>query len=117
MTTNRPVPPSVLTLIRAVAERLPEDEKRALADQAERATVLDEVPGRMLDVSVPGDMAPVRVPDGPVEPVPAIHDESGNIVGELLIWVASGRLTGVERPWFTDAPPEVWPATSALVFD
>jgi hypothetical protein len=106
MTVSKPVPPAVLALIRAIAERLPEDEDRALVHQAERAAVLDEVPGRMLDVRVPEETAPLHVSDGPVEPIPALHDESGNIVGELLIWVTGGRLVGVERPWFTDVPPE-----------
>lgn len=117
MTIRKQVPPSALALIRAVAERLRDSEARALANQAERATVLDEVPGRMLDISVPDDVALLRIPDGPVKPIPAVHDESGEMIGEVLLWVAAGRLVGVERPWFTDEPPDVWPEVSALVFE
>jgi hypothetical protein len=118
MTTKDRIPSDVLALIRAVAENIPEEEKRTLLRQAEQAKVIKEIPGRILDVSVPETATPVEtITDGPVRPIPALQDESGRIVGELIIWMTSGYLVGVERPWFTDVPPQEWPEVSALDFE
>ena len=110
------MPPDVLELIRIVAERLPSMERQILLHQADRATVCDEVPGRVIDVLVLESEPLLPLADGPIDAIPTVVDESGNIVGELLIWLASGLLVGVERPWYTEAPPDEWPDASRLRF-
>lgn len=42
--------------------------------------------------------------DGPVPGRFTVRD-SGALVGELLVWVKNGRLSGLEFAWVTDAAP------------
>ena len=111
------MPPEVVELIRAIASRLPEAVGRVLVQQAESASVESETPGRFIDLVVPGPAPALLLPDGPLRPIPSVLDEAGVITGEVIIWVEGGRLTGVERPWFTDDAPDLWPDAATLDFD
>ncbi|MDX8054644.1 hypothetical protein SK571_35195 [Lentzea sp. BCCO 10_0798] len=55
-----------------------------------------------LDLSTGGAAADVA--DG-VLPVDAQVHESGELVGEILLWIADGRLSAIEYAWVTDEPP------------
>lgn len=60
------------------------------------------------DVRVVG--GPVADVEGGVLPVDTtVFGEGGEVVGEILIWVADGRLAAVEHPWYTDEPPVALP--------
>lgn len=85
--------------------------------QARRARVVAETPGRVLDVEVPDDVEPVPAPDGPLRPVPLVRADTGEVTGDLLVWVRDGRLSGFERSWWTDAAPTAWPGPSQVGFD
>ena len=74
------------------------------------------VPGRSLELSVAPDAPALPLPDGPLRPIPDVIGEDGQLFGELIAWVHSGRLTGMEQPWFTDEPPTMWPEARALDF-
>jgi hypothetical protein len=111
------VPPEVVELIRAVAAHLPEAVGRVLVQQAEHASVEAETPGRLIDLVVAAPVPDLHLPDGPLRPIPSVLDETGVIIGEVIIWVEGGRLTGVERPWFTDDAPALWPDVATLDFD
>lgn len=39
----------------------------------------------------------------------------GVYVGELLLWVRDGKVTGLEQAWYTDEPPVDWPSTSDAI--
>lgn len=80
------------------------------------ARVVREVPGRAIDLDVPVDVPSVVTPEGLLRPVPAVRDHRGELVGELILWVRAGRLIGMERPWFTEAPPDEWPDVAELDF-
>ena len=112
MTADK-LPGRLVSLIFRIAEHLPLPEGPALCAQAESANIVDEVPGRSIDVTVPRYVDRVALPDGPVHPIPAVMD-GGDVVGELIIWVRDGYLIGAEQPWFGDEPPNAWPEVTAL---
>jgi hypothetical protein len=55
--------------------------------------------------------------DGPI-PVRAFVDGAGGEpVGELLVWVTSGRLSALEFAWVTDEEPRSLPTPDAVQFE
>lgn len=109
-----PLGADLLALLARAVERTPPEVRLAVGAQATHAVVTAEVAGRSVDVVVTGDVAVVPAPDGPLRPVPQVVDADGRATGELLVWVRDGRLTGLERPWWTDEAPTDWPAPSDL---
>lgn len=107
---------------------LNEDEERVLAlllhpsfsgvhelrDQARQAVVV----GRCdcgcptIELSVPSEMrAAVPAPNrlAPVEG--RITSDTGEPVGDILLFVDDGRISSLELVWYTDDPPRIWPPT------
>ncbi len=39
----------------------------------------------------------------------AVKDSSGELVGELLLWVSDGSLSALEYSWYTDEAPTALP--------
>ena len=96
-----------MTLVAHIASALP----AAAAAVPEHAAAARVVAGTatMVDVDTPPHLARVPVPDGPL-PIDAHVYRGGVLSGEVLVWVRDGRLIGLEQAWFTDDPPEDWPA-------
>jgi hypothetical protein len=66
------------------------------------------------DISVPGDAGTAQISDG-VAPVNAyVTNEEGTYLGELILWISSGKLAGLEYAWVTDAPPSRLPQVSLI---
>ena len=116
MTGDVSVAAALLDLLRYAVGRCPHDVAVAVARQAERARVTRETPGRMLDVEVPDDVDLIPAPDGPLRPIPQVVEVSGEVTGELMVWLRDGRLTGLERPWWTEEAPTGWPTPAQLQF-
>lgn len=76
--------------------------------QAAAAIVIVDSP-TMLDLEVPESVQPVPMDDGPLPGSAIVYDDAERPVGEILVWVEKGRLTGLEQAWFTDEPPTQWP--------
>ena len=38
-----------------------------------------------------------------------VTGECGETIGEILVWVEQGYLSGLELAWFTDEPLVEWP--------
>ncbi|WP_433673992.1 hypothetical protein [Microbacterium gorillae] len=83
-----------------------------LMQQARRARVVASSP-TMIDVDVPTTEPLLDLPDGPIAGrlLVVTADE---LSGEILIWVRSGRLIGLEQAWYTDSAPAGWPQPSQL---
>jgi hypothetical protein len=105
------LPPELIALVTKLASRLGEDGA-TLIDQA-RSAVLTAYSPTILDVSVSESMSSCSLPDGPI-PGRAIVYDGSQVTGEILLWVRSGRLIGLEQAWFTDEPPSVWPTAEIV---
>lgn len=104
--TPGPLSADILALIAHVTKPLG-DVSTALKQQAEAATIVRYSP-TMLDVTVPPETAGVDLPDGPTEGQALVYDGE-QLVGEVLVWIRSGRLIGLEQAWYTEEPPTSWP--------
>ena len=84
-----------------------------LEAQSRVAAVVGGLP-TMLELSVPDDAPGVSVPDGPL-PVRAVATgETGEPIGEVLVWIAAGYLSALEYAWYTVDPPSGFPCPSVL---
>lgn len=88
-------------------------EAETLMCQARRAKVLLFTP-TMIDVDVVRGAPEVDLPDGPAPGRVFVLDDEGGTVGEILIWVESGRLIGLEQAWYTERAPSSWPDLSHI---
>lgn len=109
------LPDRIRTIVEAVAAHLPRDESAALHEQIRSATASGEVAGRRVDITLSADAPALPVPDGPLRLAAAVT-ENGTVTGEVLIWMTSGKLSGLERTWYTDEAPTTWPPVSDLEF-
>ncbi|MEW2547579.1 hypothetical protein AB0910_17700 [Streptomyces sp. NPDC047002] len=68
-----------------------------------------------VDLRVSGD-APASPVSSGVAPVEAtVVDESGALVGEIILWTQSGLLSGLEYAWYGDEPPRRLPEVKRIV--
>ncbi|WP_219108472.1 hypothetical protein [Austwickia sp. TVS 96-490-7B] len=102
------LPDQVLDLLAAIAAHLG-DVGQPLAIQARHARVLNYSP-TYIDLNIPERCDSGSWPDGPLDIKPLVTDRQGEPVGEVLLWVSSGRITLLEQAWFTDDPPTAWPS-------
>jgi hypothetical protein len=58
-----------------------------------------------------------ELPDGPVPVAAQVIDPDGAYLGELLLWVADGRMSALEYSWVTDEPPTHLPETAWIQLD
>ena len=70
--------------------------------------------GASLELTVPSSEPVSQRRDGPVPVSAHVYDETGRYLGELILWVAWGRLTSLEYAWVTDAPPTSLPPLAAI---
>ena len=98
-------------LVRHIAQGcdLSHGDLLALDQQLSRATVTGSK-ATMIDVEIPSDAPQVTVLDGPLPISAYVVNQSGQAVGEVLVWMKSGTLQGAEQAWWTDQPPSAWPS-------
>jgi hypothetical protein len=89
------------------------DGADALLDQLPATRVLGGLP-TFLDLAVAPSAPRSRCPDGPLPGSAVVLDDSGQPIGEILVWVEHGYLSAVEYAWYTDEPPLEWPSPEAL---
>ncbi|MTD56094.1 hypothetical protein [Amycolatopsis pithecellobii] len=71
-------------------------------------------PITMLDLLVSNTLPASAFADGPVPLSVWVSNAAGRLVGELLVWVGYGYLTGLEFAWWTDDPPDRLPTLDHL---
>jgi hypothetical protein len=54
-------------------------------------------------------------PDGPIPLSMLVLNDAGDSVGELLIWVQHGFLSGLEFAWWTDCAPVDLPSSDHVL--
>lgn len=69
----------------------------------------DESPS--VDIAVPESADKAELPDGPIPGRYPVKGPADSHVGELIVWVTDGRISGLEYAWFTDEPPTRLPDT------
>ncbi|MEV7689986.1 hypothetical protein ACFW1F_12525 [Streptomyces bungoensis] len=67
----------------------------------------DRSPSVDLDVPGPAPRAPIA--DGVIPATGTVTDSSGELFGELLVWVTDGRLSALEFSWYGDIAPTELP--------
>ncbi|KMO97035.1 hypothetical protein ACS04_15060 [Streptomyces roseus] len=71
-----------------------------------------------IDLRVQGGVAPAPSAFSGIVPVEAtVYDGYGELFGEILVWVASGYLSGIEYAWYGDSPPTSLPAKGSIVVE
>ena len=55
--------------------------------------------------------------DGVIPVNATVADESGSLLGEILLWATDGYLSAVEYAWYGDEPPSSLPDTSMITID
>ena len=105
------LPPAILALIAHVTKSLGAASV-TLVRQGKAATVVRHS-ATMLDLEVSTEAELVDLADGPT-PTQALVYDGEDLVGELLVWVRSGQLIGIEQAWFTDEAPTEWPSPDAV---
>lgn len=113
MTEFRRLSASERGVLAAVVSRQTSERRSVLHAQAASAMVEQADSPHMLDLVV-DDRAPgVTLDDGPL-PGRIMVVTAGELTGEIVVWIRSGRLSAMEHSWFTDEPPAGWPEPSEL---
>ncbi|MFF9406472.1 hypothetical protein ACF1B0_13250 [Streptomyces anandii] len=67
----------------------------------------DESPS--VDLEVPAGFPAAAIQDGIIPATGTVTDDSGQLFGELLVWVSGGRLSALEFTWYGDTAPTELP--------
>lgn len=62
-----------------------------------------------VDLEVVEPFSRAEISDGVIPATGAVKDSSGELIGELLLWVSEGSLSALEYSWYTDEAPVVLP--------
>lgn len=107
-----PVPQAHLEQVAALLRHVLQDARvPGIAELMAQVELLGSAlgPVTMVQLGVLGGAPRSRYPNGPVQVDAEVADESGESVGELLIWVEDGFLATLEFSWWTDVAPSALP--------
>ncbi|WP_143047127.1 hypothetical protein [Amycolatopsis xylanica] len=95
-------------LHRVLSERFDGHEQLlAQVDEAE-VTALWDHGSVSVDLRVPAARGGTAR-SGPIPVRALVNDESGDLLGEVLVWVNDGKLAALEYAWYGDDMPSSWP--------
>jgi len=97
----------LIELIKTVSAPLGEISDIVMS-QAKSARILSYRP-TVIGLEVAADVPAIPARDGPL-PGRAMVYEGSSLVGEVMLWVEGGRLTGMEQAWYADHAPDRWPS-------
>jgi len=106
------LPEAVRLVLQAMSDVI-EAGGGVLAEQARSARVRSFSP-TYIEVEVPAECPDGPWSDGALSLSPSVVDEQGRTVGSILVWVAAGRISLLEQPWYSDDPPTHWPRPEQL---
>lgn len=112
--TGRPLNEVELAVLRHILSA-PFAGAEQLRQQVAAATVVrnwEPAGSPSVDIAVPAGTPPAHLPDGPAPVAAQVVDADGDYLGELLLWVTDGRISGLEYSWITDEAPDRLPETS-----
>ena len=109
------LPEAVVQILEAMSSLI-DGGGDVLAAQARVARVTSFSP-TYIDVDVPDDCPTGPWPDGPLPLSPTVVGDRGEVIGSLLIWIAGGRISLLEQPWYTEEPPTSWPSLERVQWE
>ena len=89
---------------------------RELAVQVDETKVIGGL-ATLLDLDVPRAIPAAPMLDGPIPVRAFVQCQDEEAVGEVLVWVKDGYLSGLEFAWYTDTAPTEMPAPDRIRFD
>ncbi len=110
MTDNsewRAISPEEVAMVTTIIATSGIPEGQVLLEDLDGAIVLQRTQW-IFDLSTPNTASMSTLPNGPF-PVYAFVPNRVAYQGEILIWIESGHLSGLEYAWVTDDPPTRWP--------
>jgi hypothetical protein len=113
--TDESLPEAVRQVLEAMSAMI-EGGGEALAEQARVARVKSLSP-TYIEVDISGECPTGPWSDGPLPLSPTVLDEQGEAIGSIFVWVAGGRLSLLEQPWYRDEPPTDWPSLERVEWE
>jgi hypothetical protein len=111
--TSRPLTPEERAVLVQILRENRFPAAVALAAQLPLVIAAGGTP-TVVNLMVEGAVAPADCADGPVPGRAIVESPDGESIGEVLVWVNSGRLSGLEYAWYTEQPPEAMPPAERL---
>jgi hypothetical protein len=90
-----------------------EQSDPAILAQMALVTTYDGPP-TMARLDVPFSSEMIGQKDGPCPSALAVVDGSGELAGELILWIANGRIETVEQTWYTAEAPTALPSRASV---
>lgn len=113
MTDQRSLTRHESDVLELVLKAIPGSAATRLEGQVKSVVVVGGIP-TLLDLQVAPGAMPADVPDGPLPSRAIVEATDGQPEGEILVWVTSGYLSGLEYAWFTDEAPTDFPAADRV---
>jgi hypothetical protein len=111
---NRPLSLVEHQLLSVLIDRYEADDRVSLRAQIASLRVVGGV-STLFELAPVGDVPLADLPDGPLPIQAYVCDKNGSEAGEMIVWISSGILSGLEYAWFTETPPEGMPRADQLV--
>lgn len=111
---TRPLKTNERALVRAVLALEAFDGRAELDGQLDSVVAVHGDSDLQLDLAVPAGHARSRFTNGPIPTRTLVVDDEGDPVGEVIVWVKDGYLSGLEYAWFTDEKPVALPDPAYL---
>lgn len=70
-----------------------------------------------LELRVDAGLRAPDIPNGPLRARPWAHDEKGEALGTVSVWIADGYLSSIDFGWVTDTTPTELPPAEWLRFE
>ncbi|WP_306361317.1 hypothetical protein [Nocardia sp. CC227C] len=67
-----------------------------------------------VDLAVPAEVVAASDSTDGIFASAAVTDRGGAPIGEVILWVEHGRLSGIEYAWYTDERPQALPEPSQI---
>lgn len=71
----------------------------------------------VLDLEVSPTTSRSNFDDGPLPIDTTVTGQGGEMLGEILIWVTKGYLSGLEFAWVSDEAPAEWPSADQVTVE
>jgi hypothetical protein len=108
----RPISPEQAAVVRSILSQADTRRSGPLIADLDGALVADETTW-ILDVKVSNKSEGADLPNGPF-PAQAFVPNRAEYQGEVIIWLTSGHVSGLEYAWVSDNPPTRWPRADEM---